>query len=136
MNLDETRIGLEEIAQIYEQFSKDDDLPMPDYVMEQRKMEPLHPNSFASPMFPKYYYKGGNIPADSEKLRWHSAGKPDGEYVGKFDVIQLYSDDQDKVSALTTIHEYLHYRNKHKGIEMTEDEVHEEAEETYKKLGY
>ncbi len=135
MNLDEARIGLEGIAQIYEQFSKNDDLSMPDYVIEERKMEPLHPNGFMSPVVPRYYYRGGNIPADSEKLRWHS-GNADGEYLGKFDVIELYSDEQGNVSALTTIHEYIHYRNKHKGIEMTENEVHEEAIETYRKLGY
>jgi hypothetical protein len=131
MNLKEARIGLDDISHLFKRLSKKDRLTEPDYAVFFRKTKALNPYVNV----PDYEYVGGNIPEFHEKLRWHS-GKADGEYLGKFDVIELYSDAKGIVSALTAIHEYLHYRNKHKGIEMTEDEVHEEAKRIYEKIGY
>ena len=34
-------------------------------------------------------------------------------------MIVLMADPEEQVSALTAIHECLHYRNKHRGIDMT-----------------
>lgn len=131
MILNETRIGLDDTSHLFKRLSTRDKLTEPDYAVFFRKTKALNPYVDV----PDYEYRGGNIPEFHEKLRWHS-GKADEEYLGKFDVIELYSDEKAKVSTLTAIHEYLHYRNKHKRIEMTEDEVHEEAKVTYVKFGY
>ena len=126
----ELRIGLEDIDPLYERLSINFQLNMPDYAVFKIVIKSL--TRYVN--FTSYEYIGGNIPVGHPKLRWHSA-KADGEYLGKFDVIQLYTDDQGQVSALTAIHEILHYRNKHKGIDMTEGEVHKEAKEICKELG-
>lgn len=131
MVVNETKIDLVELKKLYDSLTKQDDLGIPDYAVFHRTFRELNPQV----KVPDYTYIGGNIPENHEKIRWHS-GKADGEYLGRFDIIELYADSYNKVSALTAIHEYIHYRCKHKEIEMTEEQVHKEAEKIYKKLGY
>jgi len=126
----ELRIGLKEVEKLYTQLSEGDDLDIPDYAVFKMKTKQL--TQYIS--VPDHIYIGGNIPDGHPKLRWHSS-ETDGEYLGAFDVIELIADDHGQVSGLTAIHEYLHYRNKHKKNEMTHDAVHREAVNICRKLG-
>jgi len=126
----ELRIGLKEVEQLYTQLSEEDSLDIPDYAVFNKKTKQL--TQYIS--VPDYIYLGGNIPEGHPKLRWHTTNA-DGEYLGAFDVIELIADDNGMVSGLTTIEEYLHYRNKHKNIEMTHYAVKMEAEDLCKKIG-
>lgn len=129
-----TRIDLNEVDQLYQVFSDKDGLPMPDYAVFKIVEKTIH-SGYNSPIYPAKEYVDGNIPEGHEKLRWHTE-RADGEYIGKFDVTQLICDEQENVSTITAIHEYLHYRNRHKGIEMTEDQVEEEARQIYANKSY
>jgi len=126
----EPRINLEELVQLYDRLSKDFDLDFPNYVVFKRVLKPV---GSIKVWLPERI--GGNLDERHDKHLWLTA-KADGEYLGSEDIIELIADSQKQVSVLTAIHEFLHYRNKHKGIIMSEDEVEYETQKLRKKLGY
>jgi len=126
----EPRIGLKEIVQLYERLSKYFELNFPDYVVFQRILKTVGSIKVWLPE-----QVGGNL-GENHKKHLYLTAKVDGEYLGSEDVIELIADSQNKVSVLTAIHEFLHYRNKHKGIAMSEDGTEREAKHLLKKTGY
>jgi len=54
-------------------------------------------------------------------------------YKPPHDVIAYQANLHDKVELIGVYHEFVHYKNQHKGIEESEEETEREAQELYKK---
>lgn len=126
--MEEPRIELEEIDRLYERLSKEFDLNMPDYAVFVR--EPMKVGSITVGI-PKQI--GGNL-CENHTKRFFFDANVDGTYLGSEDLIELIADSQHKASIFTCLEEFLHYRNAHKKITMTHNEVKKEAKELMEKL--